>query len=219
VTNIAPDGSPVELYARLAPLGEPELIHAAVPAGATILELGCGAGRVTHPLVALDHPVVAVDNSEEMLARVSGAETVLADIETLDLGRRFPVVLLGSNFVNDPDPARRRRLLAACARHVEPGGLVLAERTPPDWEPSPETEVERGGVLMTLRELSRHGKLVSAVMEYRTEASVWRHAFTSYLIDDDELAVALAEAALRLDGFLDEQRAWIRAVPALPGRA
>lgn len=30
MTGIAPDGSPVLLYARLPPLGEPELIHAAV---------------------------------------------------------------------------------------------------------------------------------------------------------------------------------------------
>lgn len=35
---IAADGSPVELYARLAPMGEPELVHAAAPSGAHILE-------------------------------------------------------------------------------------------------------------------------------------------------------------------------------------
>jgi hypothetical protein len=47
----APDGSPVGLYATLAPLGEPRLIHEAVPAGSRILELGCGAGRITHELI------------------------------------------------------------------------------------------------------------------------------------------------------------------------
>jgi len=57
-------------------MGEPEIVHAAVPPGASILELGAGAGRVTHPLVALGHPVVAVDESAEMLARIRGAETV-----------------------------------------------------------------------------------------------------------------------------------------------
>ena len=90
----APDGSPVGLYLALAPLGEPELIHAAVPPASEILELGCGTGRITRPLVALGHAVTAVDNSPEMLAYVRGAETVLADIESLELGRRFPVVLL-----------------------------------------------------------------------------------------------------------------------------
>ena len=64
----------MELYSLLPPMGEPEIVHAAIPAGAGILELGAGAGRVTHRLLELGHPVVAVDESAEMLARVRGAE-------------------------------------------------------------------------------------------------------------------------------------------------
>ncbi len=90
MTEIAPDGSPVLLYARLPALGEPELIHGAVPAGAQILELGAGAGRITHELLALGHEVVAVDNSSAMLAFIRGAETVLADLEALDLETPVP---------------------------------------------------------------------------------------------------------------------------------
>src|SRR5919198_5137029 len=52
-TDVAPDGSPVEIYRRLPATGEPELIHGAIPAGASILELGCGAGRITHELIRL----------------------------------------------------------------------------------------------------------------------------------------------------------------------
>ena len=95
-TDIAPDGSPVEVYLRLPPGDEPDIIHAAVPEGAAILELGCGAGRLTRTLVALGHPVVAVDESPEMLSHIRGAEAVLADIETLELKRQFAVVLLAS---------------------------------------------------------------------------------------------------------------------------
>jgi SAM-dependent methyltransferase len=76
------------------PASEPEIVHAAIPSSAEILELGCGAGRITHRLVELGHPVVGVGQSPEMLANVQGAETVLTDIEALDLGRTFPVVLL-----------------------------------------------------------------------------------------------------------------------------
>jgi SAM-dependent methyltransferase len=86
---ITPDGCAVELYALLQPMGEPEIVHAAVPAGASVLELGAGAGRVTHPLLALGHPVVTVDESAEMLARIRGAETARAPIQDLDLERRF----------------------------------------------------------------------------------------------------------------------------------
>ena len=71
---ITPDGCAVELYRVLPAMGEPEVVHAAIPAGAAILELGAGAGRVTRRLVALGHPVVAVDESAEMLACVRGAD-------------------------------------------------------------------------------------------------------------------------------------------------
>lgn len=64
------DGCPVEVYRLLPPGGEPGIVHEAVPEGASILELGSGVGRVTHALLDLGHPVVAVDDSPEMLADV-----------------------------------------------------------------------------------------------------------------------------------------------------
>lgn len=48
---ITPDGCAVEVYTRLPVGDEPDVIEAAVPAGAHILELGCWVGRVTHPLI------------------------------------------------------------------------------------------------------------------------------------------------------------------------
>src|SRR5208282_5196498 len=78
---ITPDGCAVDFYARMTALGEPEIVHEAAGPGASVLELGCGTGRITHPLVALGHPVVAVDESPEMLAQVRDAETVCARIE------------------------------------------------------------------------------------------------------------------------------------------
>ena len=209
----APDGSPVGLYAALPPLGEPELIHEAVPAGSEILELGCGAGRITHELIALGHRVTAVDNSAEMLAHVRAAETVLADIESLDLGRTFPVVLLASNFLNAPEDEELDAVLDACTRHVEPGGQVLLERMPPNWEPRPGTRTA-GGIEMTLRDVEQHGEVISAVMEYRANGERWTHAFRAKLISDDEVDAALARAALERVRWLDERRTWLEAVPA-----
>ncbi|RSM66526.1 hypothetical protein DMH03_05305 [Amycolatopsis sp. WAC 01376] len=58
----------------------------AVPDGASILELGSGVGRVTHALLDLGYPVVAVDDSPEMLAGVR-AEKVCSKIEELRLDR------------------------------------------------------------------------------------------------------------------------------------
>ena len=61
------------------------LIHDAVGAGGSILELGCGPGRITRFLIALGHEVTAVDDSPAMLEHVTGARTVSADLYTLEL--------------------------------------------------------------------------------------------------------------------------------------
>lgn len=190
-------------------------MHGAVPEGAEILELGCGAGRLTHPLVALGHPVVAVDQSEEMLRHVRGAETVLGDIETLELGRRFPCVLLASHLVN-ADDADRAAFLACCRRHVAADGVVLIQRLEPetDWSTLEGRTQERGGVSVTLRDVHLDGRSLSAVAEYRIGDDVWRQPFTSRLLDDEELADELAAAGLRLGRVLDERRTWVAAVPA-----
>jgi SAM-dependent methyltransferase len=126
---ITPDGCAVDFYALLPAMGEPELVHAAIPAGASILELGAGAGRMTHPLVALGHPVVAVDESPEMLAHIHGGETVNARIQALDLGRRFDAVLLASFMVNTADEALRQGFLRACRRHVRNHGRCSSSAT------------------------------------------------------------------------------------------
>ena len=211
-TRYAPDGSPVELYAALGPLGEPELVHAAIPAGAAILELGAGAGRLTHPLLELGHPVVAVDQSAAMLSHVEGAETVLADIESLDLGRRFPVVLLASNFLNDRDRERVASYLGTCVRHVEPAGCVLLQKYPRDWQPDVQWR-ELGAVRARMRRFALDGSLLRGEMEYELGEVTMTHAFEARLIDDDELDLELAAAGLRLRRFLDEHGAWLDAVP------
>ena len=218
---ITPDGCAVELYVLLQPMGEPEIVHAAVPAGASVLELGAGAGRVTHPLVALGHPVVAVDESAEMLANIRGADTVQAGIEDLDLRRRFDAVLLASFLVNTDDRDVRRRFLATCRRHVRDGGCVFIQRHPPAWfDEAAEGEGVAGGVLHRLRDLRRPGPgLLAATAEYQVGDRVWTQTFTAERLDDEALAAALAEAGLAVDAYLTGDGSWVRAVPAARGRA
>jgi SAM-dependent methyltransferase len=100
---ITPDGCAVDFYAMIGDAGEAGIVHEAVGPGAAVLEPGSGAGRSTHPLIALGHPVVAVDDSAEMLAHGRGAQTVPARIQDLSLGRRFDVVLLASQLINTDD--------------------------------------------------------------------------------------------------------------------
>jgi len=218
---ITPDGCSVDLYALLPPMGEPEIVHAAIPAGASILELGAGAGRLTHPLVALGHRVVAVDESPEMLTHIRGAETVRARIQELDLGRRFDVVLLASHMVNTDDDGLRQGFLRACRRHVDDGGCVVLQRHPPGWfEEAAEGERASGGITYRLRDLRRPGPgLLAATVEYQVGERVWSQWFTARRLDDGELAAALGEVGLVVDDYLTGDGSWVRAVPVARGEA
>lgn len=204
----APDGSPVELYTRLPELGEGDVVASVVPAGASVLELGCGTGRITCQLVRLGYRVNAVDESAEMLAHVREAEVVQAQIEGLDLGRRFDAVLLASNLVN-AEPEQRRAFLETCRRHSD---LVVVQGLPLGWSPA-DRETIRGDVLSRLRVERFERGIVQGEMEYEAKGRTWRHPFVMHVFaDEGELVAALAEAGLRLAQMLDAS--WFVAVPA-----
>jgi SAM-dependent methyltransferase len=211
---ITPDGCAVDFYALMPDLGESAIVHEAAGEGTAILELGCGAGRVTHPLTGLGHPVVAVDESPEMLAHVRGAETVCARIQDLSLGRRFGAVLLASHLINADDETRSA-FLDACRRHVADDGYVIIQQHTPEWfATAADGEVTRDGVIYRLRDVSRPApNLVSATVEYVVGDRSWTQTFTTRRLDEDDLAAALAVAGLRLDRYLTQDRSWLRAVP------
>lgn len=196
---VAPDGSPVLLYRRLKAGDEPEIISRAVPPGASILELGAGAGRVTHPLVRLGYRVTAVDESPAMLAWVHGAERVPARIEGLDLRQRFDAVLLASHLVNDPDDGRRLRFLETCRRHVADRGVVLIEHHAPDWAATAtESEHDVDGITIALRDVRREPPFVSAVAVYTVDGQTFRQPFTARVLSTQELGAALRSAGLEV---------------------
>lgn len=213
---ITSDGCAVDFYARMTAMGEPEIVHAAIPPGSSVLELGCGTGRITHPLVAFGHPVVAVDESPEMLAHVRDAEKLCARIENLALGRRFDVVLLASHLINTDDTAVRTAFLAACRDHVAGDGCVIIQQQAPGWFASAaDAEYVRDGIIFRVRNVSRPAPdLVSATMEYVDGDRAWTHAFTARRLDDAELTAVLAGSGLRLDRYLTDDHSWLRAVPA-----
>ncbi|MER6945111.1 class I SAM-dependent methyltransferase [Nonomuraea sp. NPDC000554] len=214
---ITPDGSPVDFYTRLKPNGEPEVVAGVVPAGGSVLELGSGVGRVTHPLLERGYQVVAVDESAEMLARVRDAETVRARVQDLRLERRFDAVMLASQLVNCVDDADRRALLGACARHVAPGGSVLIQWLPPERHDTWHVGQGRteDGITVELAELAEVSPGVfNATMRYACEEMVWTQSFASRRLTDEDLADDLAATGLRLARFLTDDRTWVLAVPA-----
>ena len=96
-----------------------------------ILDLGAAAGRVSLHLASLGHRVVAVDSDPQMVRQIVEAaadagvsaniRAVCADLRTLDLDERFPLVLLPMNtlqvFLTRDDQVRALR---AVHRHLMP---------------------------------------------------------------------------------------------------
>jgi SAM-dependent methyltransferase len=212
---ITPDGCAVDLYALLEPRGEAEMIHAAVSPGATVLELGCGTGRITRGLFGLGHSVCGVDFSAEMLARMpSGARTVLADIAALRLDERFDVVVLASNMVSG-EADQALSFLRTARLHLAPGGVVIIERLHSRWGTvdamrsvaEPRT---RGVLTGSLHDISGADGAVSMTIRYEhADGRVWLQHATMHARSDAELDVLLARCSLRRVRFLDDDQDWL----------
>ncbi|MEU9604243.1 class I SAM-dependent methyltransferase [Streptomyces sp. NPDC048057] len=211
-----PDGCSVELYERMKAGAEPDIIASAVPERASILELGSGAGRVTHPLIERGFAVTAVDESPEMLERIHGARrTVHSSIEGLELEEEFDVVMLASFLVHTSDPENRQALLRACRSHVKDDGCVLIQREGADWHVNvPRERVDPAGY--TVRIVSSEpvgGGVHSVYAEYLFPDATWTQTFLSRPLPEDAFREALADAGLELDAVLTEDGTWVRARP------
>ncbi|MDP9332851.1 MAG: class I SAM-dependent methyltransferase [Actinomycetota bacterium] len=208
----APDESPIAVYLTIPGDDEAALIDGAIPSEAAILELGCGVGRVSRPLVALGHSVTGVDNSDAMLAHASklrGVEALLADIATLDLSPRiWPAVTLASRLVNDE---RGPDFLAAASRHLAASGVLLVERHEPRWiDAARPMSGERHGVSFSLADVEHPVPgVLRATMFYEVEGASYRQQFVSCDVNDDRLDAMAAHAGLQVTGFLDESRTWV----------
>jgi SAM-dependent methyltransferase len=214
ITN---DGCAVDFYALLPTFGEPEIVHAAVPPGASILELGVGTGRILRPLAALGHQVTGVDDAQEMLDRSPDLATVCSSIQTLRLDRTFDVVLLASTMIN-ADPATRHGFLATVRHHLRDDGVAVFQQNPPDWfEKVGQAEPVRddpGGIRRTIRSARWEPPRLRAEVEYQHGGNVWTHAWTSYQLSDEQLASDLTAADLRLGDWLTIDHSWFTARPA-----
>jgi 2'-5' RNA ligase len=118
--------------------------------------------------------------------------------------------------VNVDDDAQRAAFLTTCARHVAADGVVLIQRYDPAWAEDPQpSETTHGGVTIRMLSPRRDGERLTATVEYEVDGRTWRHGpFTSRILSDDELSSRLSVAGLAFDGWLDERRTWLAAVPA-----
>lgn len=135
------------------------LVQRLVPT--SVLELGCGTGRVTRALAGRAARVVAVDLSPELLARArrrlatcAAVTLVLADMRSLDLGDVFDLVVAPDDpFVHLLSGDDRDAALEAVARHLAPGGRFVIDGM---WWTPGELAAARGAAGLTKDRLCRY---------------------------------------------------------------
>ncbi len=108
--------------------GEADFVERFAPA--SVLDAGCGTGRVGRELARRGVDVVGVDIDPEMLAtarrKAPGIDWRLADLATVRLTRTFDAVVMAGNVMIFLAPGTESAVVANMARHLRPGGLLIA---------------------------------------------------------------------------------------------
>ena len=108
--------------------GEADFVQWFAPA--SVLDAGCGTGRVGRELARRGMDVVGVDIDPEMLAtarrKAPSGDWHVADLATVDLSRTFDAIVMAGNVMIFPTPGTESAVVANMARHLEPGGVLIA---------------------------------------------------------------------------------------------
>ena len=96
----------------------------------SVLDAGCGTGRIARELARRGVDVVGVDLDETMLSTARRKAPALvwhcADLASIDLGRTFDVILLAGNVMIFLTPGTEAPVVANLVRHLAPGGRLVA---------------------------------------------------------------------------------------------
>jgi SAM-dependent methyltransferase len=110
--------------------GEVAFVLALDPAPRSVLDAGCGTGRVAIELARRGADVVGVDVDQSMLATARkaapGIDWYEHDLATFDLGRTFDAVVMAGNVLLFTPPGTQAAVVGGCARHVAARGALVA---------------------------------------------------------------------------------------------
>ncbi len=145
--------------------GEAAFVAHLVDPPASVLDAGCGTGRIAVHLTGLGYAVVGVDVDATMLDQARAAapdlDWRLGDLATLDLDRTFDLVLVAGNTIPLLEPGTLERTCVRLAAHLAPGGRLVCgfglddDHLPGDCPVTPLDEVEAAMTAAGLRETGR----------------------------------------------------------------
>jgi SAM-dependent methyltransferase len=101
----------------------------ALPEGGTVLDIGCGAGApIAKYLLERGLALTGVDSSASLISlcreRYPAGEWIVADMRTLDLGRRFDGLIAWWSLFH-LSPADQLAMFPVFARHAAPGAHLI----------------------------------------------------------------------------------------------
>lgn len=107
--------------------GEADFVASLVPPGSSVLDAGCGTGRVAARLFDLGYDVAGADPDEKMIEvareRRSNLTWVVAGLADLDLGTEYDAVVMAGNVIPFVDLATLPDAMRRIAEHAR--GLVV----------------------------------------------------------------------------------------------
>ena len=113
--------------------GEADLVESLLPgSGRTVLDAGCGTGRVGIELARRGYDVTGVDSDPEMLttAQVKAPELAWLRVDLAALPDTVPatfdLVLLAGNVMIFLEPGTEGQVMTGLAGRLSPGGLLVA---------------------------------------------------------------------------------------------
>lgn len=109
-----------------------------LPAGGTILDVGCGSGQpIARHFIESGFSVTGLDSSPTLISlcrqRLPGGEWLVGDMRGLALGRAFDGVLAWHSFFHLPVD-QQRLMFPRFAAHVRPGGALMFTSGPEHGE-------------------------------------------------------------------------------------
>ena len=96
----------------------------------TVLDAGCGTGRIARELARRGANVTGVDLDADMIdaarRKAPHMEWLVDDLARMQLARRFDVIAMPGNVMLFCQPDDRRLIVRNLAEHLEPSGLLVA---------------------------------------------------------------------------------------------